>query len=59
MSAIAFLKDLKTAPKDLQGAKDISELKSTFRRGRRIGWKNVCKLWLEERTPEQLKGEGD
>jgi hypothetical protein len=24
---------------------------------RRIGWKNVCKLWLEERTPEQLKGE--
>jgi len=25
---------------------------------RRIGWKNICKLWLEERTPEQLKGEG-
>jgi hypothetical protein len=28
-------------------------------RWRRIGWKNVCKLWLQERTPEQLKGEGD
>ena len=26
---------------------------------RRIGWKNNCKLWLEERTPEQLKGEGN
>jgi hypothetical protein len=25
---------------------------------RRIGWKNVCKLWLEKRSPEQLKGEG-
>ena len=25
----------------------------------RIGWKNVCKLWLEERSPEQLKGERD
>jgi hypothetical protein len=27
-------------------------------RWRRIGWKNVSKLWLEERTPERLKGEG-
>jgi hypothetical protein len=26
--------------------------------GRRIGWKNISKLWLEERTPEQLKGGG-
>jgi len=25
----------------------------------RIGWKNICKLWLEERNPEQLKGEGN
>ena len=29
-----------------------------LRKWRRIGWKNVCKLWFEERTPEQLKGEG-
>jgi hypothetical protein len=28
-------------------------------KGRRIGWKNICKLWLQERTPEQLKVEGD
>jgi hypothetical protein len=31
----------------------------SLRKWRRIGWKNACKLWLEERTPEQLKGEGD
>jgi len=29
-----------------------------LRKWRRIGWKNVCKLWLEESTPEKLKGEG-
>ncbi len=29
-----------------------------LRKWRRIGWKNVCKLWLEERTSGQLKGEG-
>ncbi len=23
---------------------------------RKIGWKNICKLWLGERSPEQLKG---
>ena len=58
MPAIAFLEDLKAAQKDLQQAKDVEELKATFKRWRKIGWKNVCKLWLQERTPEQLKGEG-
>ncbi len=55
--AIAFLEDLKAAQKDLLAAKDLTELKAVFKRWRKIGWKNVCKLWLEERTPEQLKGE--
>jgi len=59
MPAIASLGDLKAAQKDLQEEKDLNELKTVFKRWRRIGWKNVCKLWLEERTPEQLKGEGD
>jgi len=58
MSAIASLEDLKAAQKDLSEAKDLDDLKVTFKKWRRIGWKNVCKLWLEERTPEQLKGEG-
>ncbi len=58
MPAIASLQDLKAAQKDLQEAKDLNELKAAFKKWRRIGWKNICKLWLGERTPEQLKGEG-
>ena len=57
MAAIASLEDLKAAQKDLQEAKGLNELKTVFKKWRRIGWKNICKLWLEERTPEQLKGE--
>jgi hypothetical protein len=37
--------------------KSLEELKKVFRKWRRIGWKNICKLWLEESTPEKLKGE--
>jgi hypothetical protein len=59
MPAIASLEDLKAAQKDLLAAKDLDDLKGVFKKGRRIGWKNVCQLWLQERTPEQLKGEGD
>lgn len=59
MPAIASLEDLKAAHKDLQSAKDLDELKAAFIKWRRIGWKNICKLWLDERTPEQLKGEGE
>ena len=58
MPAIASLEDLKAAQKELQEAKDLNELKGVFKKYRRIGWKNICKLWLEERSPEQLKGEG-
>ena len=59
MPAIASLEDLRAAQKDLLEAKDLIELKAVFKKWRRIGWKNVCKLWLEERTPKQLKGESD
>ena len=57
MPAIASLEDLKAAQKDLLEAKDLDDLKTAFKKWRRIGWKNICKLWLEERSPEQLKGE--
>ncbi len=57
MPANASLDDLKAAQKDLLEAKDLDELKTTFKKWRRIGWKNVCRLWLQERTPDQLKGE--
>jgi hypothetical protein len=59
MPAIASLEDLKAAQRDLTEAKNLEELKAAFKRWRKVGWKNICKLWLEERTPEQLKGEGD
>jgi hypothetical protein len=57
MPAIASLEDLRAAQKDLLEAKDLDELKAAFKRWRKVGWKNVVKLWLGERTPEQLKGE--
>jgi len=59
MPAIASLEDLKAAQKDLLETKNLEKLKAAFKRWRKIGWKNICKLWLEERSPEQLKGEGD
>jgi len=57
MPAIASLEDLKAAQRDLLEAKDLDDLKRVFKKWRRIGWKNVCKLWLQERTPEELKRE--
>ena len=57
MPAIASLEDLKAAQRDLLEAKDLDELKKVFKKWRRTGWKNLCKLWLEETTPEKLKGE--
>jgi hypothetical protein len=59
MPAIASLDDLKSAQRDLLEAKDLDELKVAFKKWRRIGWKNICKLWLQERSPEELKGERD
>ena len=58
MPAIASLEDLKAAQEELLAARDLDELKRVFKKWRRIGWKNLCKLWLQERNPEELKGEG-
>ena len=49
MPAIASPEDLKAAQRDLLEAKDLDELKRVFKKWRKIGWKNICKLWLEER----------
>jgi hypothetical protein len=58
MPAIAPIEDLRAAQEDLLAAGDLEELKWVFKKWRRIGWKNICKLWLEQSTPEKLKGEG-
>lgn len=42
MPAIASIEDLKSAQKDLFAEKDLVELKATFKKWRKIGWKNVC-----------------
>ncbi len=57
MPAIAPIEELRNAQKELLEAKDIDELKKVFKKWRKIGWKNICRLWLEESTPERLKGE--
>lgn len=57
MPAIAPIEELRAAQKDLLEAKDLDELKAAFKKWRNIGWKNICKLWLQESTPEKLKGE--
>jgi hypothetical protein len=59
MPAIAPIEDLRAAQKDLLNAKDLGELKITFKKWRHIGWKNICKLWLQESIPEKLKGGGE
>jgi hypothetical protein len=46
MPAIASIEDLRAAQKELLETMDINELKKVFKKYRRIGWKNVCKLWL-------------
>jgi hypothetical protein len=58
MPAIAPIEDLRAAQEDLLAAKGLEELKRFFKKWRGIGWKNICKLWLEESTPEKLQGEG-
>jgi hypothetical protein len=58
MPAIAPIEDLRAAQKELLETSDINELKKVFKKYQRIGWKNICKLWLEEATPEKLKGGG-
>jgi hypothetical protein len=58
MPVIAPIEDLRAAQRELLAAKDLDELKAAFKKWRNIGWKNICKLWLQESTPEKLKGEG-
>jgi len=54
MPAIASLEDLRAAQKPLRYA--LCSLLYASWKWRRIGWKNVSKLWLQECNPEELKG---
>jgi hypothetical protein len=61
MPAIASLEELNAVNAALAALKEkhpaaYADLASLFRRHRSVGYKNICKLLLEEATPEELKG---
>ncbi|MFW6448347.1 MAG: hypothetical protein ACOC0X_02270 [Halobacteriota archaeon] len=61
MPAAVPLEDLERADEELQALEmkhpeaydDVAEF---FRRNRTLGYNNLCKLLMGERTPRQLKG---
>ena len=61
MPAVASLEELKAVEEQLrelksrqpEGYADIVEL---FRRHRKVGYKNICKMMMGEATAEKLKG---
>ncbi len=62
MPAVASIDDLKAVDRELTELKGrhpeaYEELAALFRKHRKVGYKNVCKLLLGEATPEKLKGE--
>ena len=59
MPAIASLEELRTAQKDLLEAKDLNELKTGFKKWRRIGWRNVCGAHMGKGRTIQRLGGGD
>jgi hypothetical protein len=62
MPAVASLEDLKNVLADLEQLKTTNPeaydaVAALFRKHRKVGYKNICKLLLGESTPEKLKGE--
>jgi hypothetical protein len=61
MPAVASLEELKAVEQQLEqlrakhpeGYTDLVEL---FRRYRKVGYKNICKMMMGEATAEKLKG---
>jgi hypothetical protein len=61
MPAIASLEDLSAVNGEVKQLKTAypqaySSFCALFKRYRKVGYKNICKLILEEATPEKLKG---
>ena len=61
MPSVAELSDLQAVQADLLDLKGrfpepYTELAALFRKHRQVGYKNICKMLLEEATPEKLKG---
>ena len=61
MPAIATIEELKSVQADIDHFKtaDPNRYKAMadlLKRHRKVGYKNICKLFLGESTPEKLKG---
>lgn len=61
MPAVASIEELKSVEADLQRLREqhpeaYREFETLFRSHRKVGYKNICKLLLQEVTPEKLKG---
>ncbi len=61
MPAVASLEELKTVDEQLKALKGenpevYARFVELFRKNRKIGYKNICKMMMGEATPEKLKG---
>ncbi len=61
MPAVAALEELKVVDEQLKAIKGrhpeaYADFVELFRKNRKIGYKNICKMMLGEATPEKLKG---
>jgi len=61
MPAAADLKDLEAVQLSLELLKGENEacfkkFQDLFKKYRQVGYKNICKMLLEEATPKKLKG---
>jgi hypothetical protein len=61
MPAVATLEELKAVEEQLRQLKAsqpeaYGQVVELFRRHRKVGYKNICKMMMEEATPEKLKG---
>ncbi|MBN1686348.1 MAG: hypothetical protein JW852_06810 [Spirochaetales bacterium] len=61
MPSIATLEELNAVLGDLELLKkkhpdSYDDLAALFRKHRKVGYKNICKMLLGEATPDKLKG---
>ena len=64
MPAIASLEDLLNVQEDLSKLKKMypeayADFQFLFKSWRKVGYRSISKLLLEETTPEKLKGAGE
>ena len=61
MPATSTLEDLQAVHADLESLKQkhsesYDDIAALFKKHRKVGYKNICKMLLGEASPEKLKG---